>query len=147
MIKFNRSWNAKWASVDYYVCCCEYIGTKDGRSKYKIHYLHRWIKNAKDNEYVDHKDHDTFNNLEDNLRITTNSKNNQNRKSANKNSSTGVRNVNLITRYGGEQEYWVQFCKNGERFKWEFTIDQFQEACTFADIKRVELFGEFAGNS
>lgn len=130
--------------MDYYVCCSEYIGVENGLSKYKIHYLHRWITNATDNEYVDHKDHDTFNNLEENLRVTTNSKNNQNRKSANSNNTTGHRNVN----WGNNKRFYVvQFMKNGERYRWEFSLDQFQEACNFADIKRVELFGEFAGNS
>lgn len=99
--------------------------------------------NAKENEYVDHINHDTMNNLKENLRVTTNSKNNQHRKGVNSNSSTGVRNVNYIKK---NNEYWVQFSKNYERYKWVFPANQFEEACKFAEKKRKELFGEFAGN-
>jgi len=101
----------------------------------------------KDSYYVvDHKNQNKLDNRKENLRFIPQYNNLQNRKGANSNSSTGVRNVNLITRYGGKQEYWVQICKNGERFKWEFGLHEFDKACLFAEEKRKELFGEFAGN-
>ena len=84
--------------------------------------------------------------MKENLRVVSNSKNLQHRSGANNNSKTGVRNVNLITKYKGKQEYWVQIMKNGERFKWEFGLDKFDEACIFAEEKRKELFGKYAGN-
>lgn len=37
--------------------------------------------------------------------------------------------------------------EKGERYKWIFPLDQFEEACQFAEIKRQEIFGEFAGNT
>jgi hypothetical protein len=93
---------------------------------------------------VDHINHDTLDNRKRNLRITTNDKNTQNRKGANSNSSTGVRNVNWGYK---RSEYWVQFQKNGEKFKWIFPLDKFDEAVKFAEKKRKDIFGEFAGAS
>lgn len=137
LIEFNHSWNASYhKNPDAY-----YIKTTYNK---KTIYLHRWIVNADKNTYVDHKNHDTLDNIKINLRVTTARNNSANRERANKNSGTGHRNVN----YGyNQKEYWVQFMRKGERFKWVFPLDKFKEACDFADIKRVEIFGEYAGNS
>jgi len=54
--------------------------------------------------------------------------------------------VHLINKYGGKQAYVVQLMKNGERYAWEFGLNQFKEACKFAEEKRKEIFGKFAGN-
>lgn len=42
--------------------------------------------------------------------------------------------------------YRVQMMRNGVRYKRDFTVDQFKEACEFAEKKRKEIFGEYAGN-
>ena len=86
-------------------------------------------------------------NRKDNLRFTNNPNNSANRKSANSNNKTGVRNVHLINRYGGKQVYLVQIMRKGEKFVWEFGLDEFDEACIFAEMKRQEIFGEYAGES
>jgi hypothetical protein len=144
-------WNAAWAKdiQDYYAKSCEYLGTKNGKPKYKIRYLHREIMNNPKNMTVDHKEHYIHSSLDNrkiNLRIAGRNKNSSNRSGENKNSSTGVRNVHLITKYGGKQVYKVQIMKKGISYRWEFKLDQFEEACEFAERKRKELFGEFAGN-
>lgn len=127
----------------YYAEMHKYIGIINGKSKYKTLLLHRIVTDAIENEYVDHIKHkETLNNRKYNLRKTTNDKNLQSRKGANKNSSTGIRNVNYIEKLN---EYWVQIMKKGERFKWIFPSNQFKEACDFAEKKRKELFGEYAG--
>lgn len=101
--------------------------------------------NAKNHEYIDHKDFNTYNNRKSNLRITDNCQNNQNRNGANRNNkTTGIRNVNYIKK---SNEFWVQFRKEGIDYKWVFPINKFKEACKFADLKRKELFGEYAGNA
>jgi hypothetical protein len=92
--------------------------------------------------HVNHKDHNTLNNRKYNLEIVPCSINSQLRDKPNTNGQTGVRNVHLVTRYGGKQEYWVQIMRNGEKFKWEFDLNQFDEACEFARQKRIELFGK-----
>lgn len=132
---------------DYYAKATEYLGIIDGKPKYKIHHMHLDIMGdilGMKVDHIEHKLHSSLDNRRKNLRIVEGYKNSSNRKGANKNSKTGIRNVN----YGsGQKEYWVQFCKEGERFKWVFPLDQFKEACEFAEIKRKELFGEFSGNS
>lgn len=132
----------------YYVKGQKYIGLyPNGNPKYKYCYLHRLIVNAPKGKYVDHINHDTLDNRKINLRIVEGNKNSSNRDGANKNNITGVRNVHLVTRYGGKQLYLVQIMRKGERFKWEFELNEFEEACRFAESKRLELFGEYAGNS
>jgi hypothetical protein len=108
-------------------------------------HLHQFVLGGCD--CVDHINHDTLDNRKDNLRIITRSNNSANRKGANSNNkTTGVRNIHLVTRYGGKQLYLVQIMKKGKRYKWEFGLDEFDEACEFAEIKRKEIFGEYAGN-
>lgn len=59
------------------------------------YYLHREILGlvAFDGRMADHVDHDTLNNTRANLRVCTNSQNQQNRRGAASHSSTGVRGV------------------------------------------------------
>jgi len=95
---------------------------------------------AQENDYVDHINHKSLNNTKANLKVTTDQGNVVNRKGANKNSGTGVRNVN----YGWERkEYVVQFMKSGIRYAWTFPLNKFEEACKFAKTKRKEIFKEF----
>ena len=143
-------WHLRYApnTKTYYAQATIQVTKENGKRGAKSMYLHIEIANPEHNKsiYVDHFDHDTLNNTEQNLRKTENKKNLSHRKGANSNNKTGVRNVNLVNRYGGKQVYMVQICKNGERFKWEFGLHEFNKACKFAELKRQELFGDFAGN-
>jgi len=130
---------------NYYVKATEYIGTFDGKPKYKIHYMHHDVVGNYKGMKVDHENHNTLDNRKGNLRITESTKNSSHRKGANKNNkSTGVRNVCYVER---DNKYIVQMMKEGERYSWDFPVDQFEEACAFAIAKREEIFGEFAGES
>jgi len=113
----------------YYVRTTIHMGMFDGKNKSKCILLHSMIMGVKKN-----------------LRIASSSNNCTNRKGANSNNKTGVRNVHLINKYGGKQAYVVQLMKNGERYSWEFGLNQFEEACKFAEEKRKEIFGKYAGN-
>jgi len=143
-------WHLRYApnTGTYYAQATIQVVKENGKRGAKSMYLHIEIVNPEHNKsiYVDHEDHDTLNNREDNLRKTINRKNLSHRSGANENNKTGVRNVCLVTRYGGKQLYLVQMMKSGKRYKWEFPVNEFKEACIFAEEMRQEIFGEFAGN-
>lgn len=119
------------------------------KPKYDAYYLHRWIMRANENDKVDHivqissSDSYILDNRKSNFRFSTGKENSANRNGANRNNNTGVRNVSYIK---SDNVYWVQIMKDGIKYKWVFSVDKFEEACAFAEIKRQELFGEFAGN-
>lgn len=95
----------------FYVMSTMYQGLYEGKPKYKVIYLHRYLTNAGEGDYVDHVNHDTLDNRSSNLELKTNSENLFNRKGANKNNkSTGVRNVSKV-----EGKYIVQFSRMGNR--------------------------------
>ena len=143
--EYGRTWTASYReNIDnYYVSTNIRDNNPNTKSKYKSVLLHQFIAGMPDNCVVDHRNSQyTLDNRKENLRSTAYNNNSSNRKGANKNSKTSVRNVC----YNGEKtEYWEQFMRKGERFKWIFPLDQFEEACKFAKIKRKEIFGEFAG--
>ena len=128
--------------MDWIYATAIYYEGEDGSKQQKSIKLHHFILDITDGTLVDHRNNNTLDNRKDNLRLTNINKNTKNRKGANVNSSTGVRNVN---RSHDDNILWVQFHKDGERFKWEFPISKFDEACQFAEMKRQEIFGEFAG--
>ena len=142
LIDLDYRWFASYyKNIDnYYAKTIVY--TNGGSTPY---YLHKLIIGNKDGRdfVVHHKEQEkTLDNRKINLEIVPHEVNLQLREGANSNSSTGVRNVHLITKYSGKQEYWVQVMKNGISYKEEFSLDQFDDACEWARLKRIELFGE-----
>jgi hypothetical protein len=73
-------------------------------------YLHRVVNNCPDDLVVDHINHDTLDNRKSNLRNVNISANQQNRKGANKNSLSGIRNVN----WDNTHQDWIVTC--GQRY-------------------------------
>lgn len=142
---FNRTWSASYAihTDSYYAHVTLFIGKINGKRKYSKISLQTFLMNPQreENICVDHHNHNTLDNHKDNLRVTNDNKNLKHRNGANRNSKTGVRNV---TQDGNQ--YLVQIMKDGVRYKWEFPINQFKEACDFADKKRNELFKDYSGN-
>jgi len=63
-------------------------------------HLHRLITGAPPGTQVDHDDHDTLNNLDNNLIVTTPSLNGLNRRGPNQGSSSGYRNVHATRKPG-----------------------------------------------
>ena len=141
----NIPWHLTWREniQGYYICCNEGYHDENGKYRERSVLLHRFITNAKKGEFVDHYNHNTRDNIRKNLRVTSNARNLSHRNGANKNSGTGVRNVNWIE---SANEYWVQIMKNGKRYKWIFPSNQFDKACKFAEEKRKELFGDYRGH-
>lgn len=86
--------------------------------KFKGIKLHRWITDAPDGMEVDHKNHDTLNNTDVNLRVCTKTENLQNRSGAAIHSKSGIRGV----------------CWNKREKKWECSV------CVKGKIIRVGYF-------
>lgn len=85
----------------WYVLCREETSTfyvqgamPRANGKQKAVLLHRWLTNAPKTTDVDHRNHDGLDNTDKNLRISTRSENQQNRKGARSdNKSSGIRGV------------------------------------------------------
>jgi hypothetical protein len=147
LIGFNRMWHGIWDKwiKNYYIASCIYLGLADGKPKYETLYLHRFLVDAPDDIYVDHRDHNSLNNRDYNLRQTFNDKNNQNRKGKNINNTSGYRNVSWIE---DGQNWRVQLQIDGKnKVLQDFPIDQVHEAGLYAEKMRKELYGEFAGQN
>ncbi|MHB8065882.1 MAG: HNH endonuclease [Ruminiclostridium sp.] len=96
--EFNGSWYAQWnpSTRSYYVC--GYSKMVQGKRKCEL--LHRWIMSNPEQMDVDHISHKTLDNKKQNLRCISHQENIQNRKSANKNSKSGIRGVHWDQRSG-----------------------------------------------
>jgi len=92
-------------------------------------------------EIVDHMNHNTLDYRRENLRIVSSSQNTRNRKSKNSNNTSGYRNV---TKMGN---YWrVQLQQEGKNVLFREKFTDPKEAGAFADARRAEFYGAFAGN-
>jgi transcriptional regulator with XRE-family HTH domain len=145
LIDLNYHWYLQWDywKKSYYAATT--IRPFEDKSIGKTLRLNMLLTNSSGNIVADHINRDTLDNRESNLRIVDKSKNATNRDGANINNKTGVRNVHRIKGYK-QDSYKVQLMKNGERYVWDFPLDQFEEACQFAEKKRKEIFGkDYAG--
>lgn len=102
--------------------------------------IHRIILDAPRGTIVDHIDHDGLNNKRSNLRLVTQSQNQQNRPRANRNSKSGVRGVYFHDKRGK----WVATCnqpREGQRPKliWLGQFDTL-EAATAAAVAGRALY-------
>lgn len=108
------------------------IRSSDGITK--TVYMHRLIMNAKTGEYVDHINGNNRDNRKENLRITTNQENCQNRHGAYSNSTSGYRGVSLHKKYGKWEAYfWVNYIKYHVGF-----FDNAEDAAAAVTLARRE---------
>lgn len=92
--EFIGSWYVSWApsTKSFYVSGNVYVNGRGGKQTTVT--LHRWITNVTKGKHVDHINHDTLNNTDNNLRICTNAENKQNMKGARlDNKTSGIRGV------------------------------------------------------
>lgn len=89
--EFHSSWYVWWNknTKSLYVAGM----SSKGRKNRKVAYLHRWITKAPDDKVVDHINHNTLDNTDGNIRVVTNTENQQNRKGASANSKSGILGV------------------------------------------------------
>lgn len=112
----RRSTKIKQRSVHYYLAR-EVMGMRAG-----------------DGLMVDHIDHDPLNNTRENLRVVTNSQNQQNRKGAASHSGTGVRGV-----CKGKGSGYRAFVGTGGKVRYLGSFPTIAEAAAVAASKRREL--------
>lgn len=140
--KSNLSWHMKYAqnTKSYYIRATANDGySEDGKRKQRPIYLHKLIMDAdfSKGEQVDHLDHDTLNNRKYNLKIKDNTRNATNRHGANRNSTTGVRNVFWSS---GDQRYVVQLQVEGRNKRFG-SFKNLDEAANLAEKLREEIYG------
>lgn len=122
-------WTARWEpkAKTYYAAC--------GALRPGGMYMHRWVLGMGDTSglVVDHKNHNTLDNRRRNLRRTTGSQNQQNRRGANSNSASGVRGVLPVKRGG-----WQAYVSVGGK-KYQTYHRTFEEAATAVKEMRQRL--------
>jgi hypothetical protein len=142
LLNFKVSWfGMSQCNGKCYVVCTNYLGTFDGKPKYKTIYLHRFIMDyneTNDYEYVvDHTNQNTLDNTLENLRIVKMSENLRNVKQANKNNnSTGVRNVSYDK---SNNKYIVQISIDGKNTRMG-SFDNLEDASIFAEECRKKYY-------
>lgn len=107
-------------------------------------YLHRFVLGHKklDNLQVDHINNDTLDNRRENLRVTTNKQNAENRAGAYSSSKTGVRGVSMQTYKHSDPTYIAkvmhEYVGYGKQFP--FTDEGFKQAEAWVTECRRQLF-------
>lgn len=114
-----------------------YAARKDENNK-QI-YMHRQITNAPKGKVCDHKDDDTLNNLEDNLRVCL-SKENIRRRPLDKRNKSGYRGVILCKQTGK----WRVAIVVDQKTIWLGRHANKKDAATAYDEAAKNYFGEFA---
>jgi len=138
--KLNVTYFAAWDEdiQSYYIRYTKYLGMINGQFKNTTKLLHRIIMDAEKNDYVDHKTHNTLDNRKNNLKKTSCKNNTQNRLGANKNTSTGVRNVSWAKSLN---RYLVQFQVDGKNTCFgRFKEEDFNKAVELAEKLRNEIY-------
>lgn len=140
---FNYKWGAAWDPrvPAYYARSSVYDGLKDGKGTCRMVYLHRFVMDAEDGEYIDHISRNTLDNRKRNLRSITQSKNMQNRSGKNSNNTSGYRNVSYVK---AEGKYIVQLQIDGKN-KRLGKFDDVHEAGKFAEEMRKKYYGKYKG--
>jgi hypothetical protein len=135
----ERIFQYRWFNNNGYASRYERVGNKR-----QWYYLHREILGCKlgDGLTVDHINGDTFDCRKSNLRIGTHADNLRNRRRANKNSTTGYRNVYWTEK---DKSYTVAVSKNGVKY-YGGSYRTIGPAIEVAARLRANLFGEWQGN-
>ncbi len=146
VLDFPFTWSAKYdPDLDQYYAEATVHTMKNNQRWSTSKKLHKFIMDVEDGKVVDHINHDTLDNTKGNLRVISYSNNSMNRKSRNSNNKSGYRNVCWSR---SDNKWIVQLQVNKKNtVLGKFPKDQLKEAAKFAEEKRKELYGEFAGHN
>ena len=137
-LKLAKSWYLhKSNGVDY----TEYARAEiyDNKKRSRV-YLHRLVMNATANDKVDHINGDGLNCTRNNLRFCSLSENAANRKSLQKNNTSGFNGVGW-SKAKNKWRAYVQF--QSKYIHLGYFVDPLEAAKAYND-KATELFGDFA---
>lgn len=144
-LNYKYSWNIGYHGGginEYYVRATQYLGTINGKPKYKTILLHDFVLDFPNWKNIDHINNNSLDSRISNLRESTISTNSRNRYSKNINNTSGYRNVSFI------RGYWrVQLQKDGKNHLFPEKFTDVDEAGKFADKMRKQFYGKFAGKS
>lgn len=136
---FGYKWHLIWSKTtkSYYAKATKYNGIINGKPSYETILMHRFIMDCPKDMTVDHLNYDTLDNRKSNMRVVSIDENNKNRQNkANRNSTTGVRNVSYSK---SDDKFIVQFQINGKNtFMGKF--DTLEEAKFYADSNRHRYY-------
>jgi hypothetical protein len=138
LIELDWSWHLAWSNTtkSYYVKTT-FRFRENGKTKGKTIYLHRHLMPCSEEFYIDHKNHNTLDNRKNNLRITTNIENHENRiNKPNRNSSTGCRN---ITYSSSEGVYYFQIWDGAHNIRVK-SFSNKEEAIKYANENRYKYY-------
>jgi hypothetical protein len=146
LIDFKYTWIANYRerNGDWYACTAFYAEI-DGEIKHSTIRLHGFIMNTyeKENIHVDHINHDGLDNRKSNLRITTVSENDHNRKSKNITNTSGYRNVSPSK----NRKWWVVTLRINKKVKELARFSDVDDAGEYAEKMRQKYYGDYAGES
>lgn len=133
----------RWALVDKeseaLVSDRNWVVTSHGYATANRVYMHRLIVGASTGVIVDHKNHNKLDNRRENLRLTTQVGNTQN-KQISKNNQSGYKGVH----WHKKNEVWRAQIKVGSKIVSLGCFDDLQTAARAYDAAAIEHFGEFA---
>lgn len=134
-VKYDEDIKSYYAVTSWYY--------QDLKRSKPVH-LHQFIMNA-NGKIVDHENHDTLDDRKSNLRVIADSNNSKNRRTRNSNNKSGYRNVCWSEK---ENKWIVQLQVNKKNtVLGRFPKEQLEDAGKFAEQKRKEIYGEFAGHN
>lgn len=124
----------KWCVADYRGSCYA-VGWVDGKQIK----LHRFLLNAPDGVMVDHKNHNPLDNRRENIRLCTNSQNQQNRLKR-----RGVTSQFKGVMWSKKNHRWMAYIYRDGDQEYLGSFLREEDAAETYRKRAVELFGEFA---
>lgn len=128
---YPGSWVAKWNPT-----ASTFYARRNSSYGHKGAYLHRVILGVEDRSIqIDHSNHNGLNNCRRNLVVSNVKLNGFNRRGAQKNSKSGIRNVYWNER---EKKFMVWFVHNGKRFYFGY-FEKAEDAEVVAERERIRF--------
>lgn len=139
LVESGLKWHLTWSKTtkQYYAKATQYKGLLDGKPQYLTILMHRFLTDCPKGMTVDHLNYNTLDNRDCNLEVVTIVENNKRRQDkANRNSTTGIRNVAYCKT---QMKYIVQFYFEGKNIIMG-RFDDLDTAKEFADKHRCKYY-------